>query len=576
MSGSTEDTKKEKKREVEKAGTTATTSADQRQKRNRGNSETSTSSNKSSSHRNNQQQQQLQENSTAPEAASDNRLVFSLPEQVSNNDLGAHFLPQVLVRMSAAPAAPTQGKLSTTLLRHPLAIRKTLLEFEAPYGQTHKEMFEVLARYNVQGAIANGAFGYVCAADDSEKMDDEGAPVGMAIKKIVRLFEGQRRWVCGSRELQMMLHFDHPKVMAAKDIFIPLGANLTSKSIEARKEQFDDVYIVMDFMDQSLREFINSQDEVEAPINPVTGKPSTQNGKVTPMQLQHRTYLMFQLLQGMGYLHRNAVMHRDMKPANVLVDLNYNAKICDFGQGRGIGDGNQAVRTMADCCTQWYSAPENLTITQEQDSSTMIDLKIFHAQDVWSLGCIAAEMIIGRPLFEVSERGGLPQLKLIVSTMGMPTHEELNALNREGDTPLAEMEIFLKQWNVPSESKLREILVSPLGEEEQSPDEVNMVISMLKYNQTERITIEDAIRNPCFAPFVEEGQDPVDLLGKAVMFPFTPKTHLESLPQAKELIWNLFLERHPEVAELTEALLLNEAHDAAKKAAAEAEAEKND
>jgi serine/threonine protein kinase len=467
--------------------------------------------------------------------------------------------------MSSVDAAKL---LSTTQLRHPLAIAKCMMA----YGE-HDEPFEVLARYDPQRPIAKGTFGYVCAAADTQILveDEEGKPTPrqVAIKKIGGLFNSQRHWVCGIRELQMMVHFEHNNVMKATDLFIPLGehAHLTMSSIKARKEMFDEVYIVMDMMDQSLRDFIDAQDAVEVEVREVPLAKTTKKIQAHPCTLEHRCYLLFQLLLGMGYLHRSNVMHRDLKPENILIDYSWTAKICDFGQGREVAD-NAAATTQADCCTQWYAAPESLTLSQEHaESLAVVDHSIFHAVDIWSIGCIAAEMLIGRPLFGEENRGGIPQLRRIVQTMGMPTAEDLKSLARSGDPKaVSEMEVFLKQFGVlPTESQLKGMLVSPLGEENQCEEEVTLILNMLKYNPRERITISSALASPLFAAYIPEGGSIDELLGTPIHFNFTPKEQLQTLTQAKDTIWGLFLERHPEVRELIEALAENERREISRK-----------
>ncbi|KAL1566479.1 cyclin-dependent kinase [Salvia divinorum] len=96
--------------------------------------------------------------------------------------------------------------------------------------------------------------------------------------------------------------------------------------------------------------------------------------------------MMSQILKGVRFLHENGVMHRDLKPSNILINEKDRLKICDFGLSRwanGSGSYSPGVGT------QWYRAPELL----------MGETKYTSAVDMWSVGCIMAELVLRRVLF---------------------------------------------------------------------------------------------------------------------------------------------------------------------------------
>lgn len=96
---------------------------------------------------------------------------------------------------------------------------------------------------------------------------------------------------------------------------------------------------------------------------------------------------VYQILRGLSYCHSRNVMHRDIKPENVLVSRNGVIKLCDFGFARLVNDSNESCTDYV--ATRWYRAPELL----------VGDPRYGKAVDVWAIGCLYAEMVIGDPLF---------------------------------------------------------------------------------------------------------------------------------------------------------------------------------
>ena len=100
----------------------------------------------------------------------------------------------------------------------------------------------------------------------------------------------------------------------------------------------------------------------------------------------HCQYFTYQILRALKAMHSANVLHRDLKPANLLLNPNCDLKVCDFGLARSAS----STSSMTECvATRWYRAPEIMLTLQQYTK----------AIDVWSVGCILAEMLSGTPLF---------------------------------------------------------------------------------------------------------------------------------------------------------------------------------
>lgn len=562
----------------------------------------------------------------------------------------------------------TQPLPMSTILRHPLASKRCMMIFHQN-GEETMELFELLSRYEAVGPIGQGSYGYVCSARDNDlverfqaKPPEEYEDASLrpeereeiydtntlvAVKKLRQLFENNqpRMWLCATREIQLMMAFQHDNVMSATDFFIPLGGveMMTYDAILQLQHTFDGVYVVMKKMDYTLREVLDStivtaaelapgyemwlrrmkllmasggkvnadvsstpspvpasrlnakagaQDEDQAaaaaaaPMNdhgaPVA-KTSTDGGvegkgggggddaegapvccPLTTVSLHsltrdYRKFILYQIFRGVGYLHMCPVIHRDLKPENIMLDRSYGTRIADFGQGRDVGLNatTDYVQTVLDNCTQWYAAPETLTVAINSPMG-FIDHDSFHGVDVWSIGCIAAEMLIGRPLFYTTSMGGKSQLLSIFRVLGEPSASAIASIAEYRDKETRELFMNsvkkLVKTAPPSNTitpTLAELLRSPYGDEDE--DEVSLIIDCLRWDPRERITIQAALQNPFFT---KDGYDPViDPEDTVKRVPSVRPEDISEPVSGRAFLWNLFLERHPEVKELWNSLV---------------------
>jgi len=125
---------------------------------------------------------------------------------------------------------------------------------------------------------------------------------------------------------------------------------------------------------------------------------------------------MYQLLRSLAYIHAKGICHRDIKPQNLLVDPEkFVLKLCDFGSAKTLVRGEPNI---AYICSRYYRAPE--LIFGATDYAPAIDM--------WSTGCVMAELLLGQPLFP--GESSVDQLVEIIKVLGTPTKEELYAMNK--------------------------------------------------------------------------------------------------------------------------------------------------
>ncbi|KAJ7481534.1 kinase-like domain-containing protein [Mycena latifolia] len=181
---------------------------------------------------------------------------------------------------------------------------------------------------------------------------------------------------------------------------------------------------------------------------------------------------MFQLLKGTNFCHENQVLHRDLKPQNLLINRKMELKLGDFGLARAFG---VPVNTFSnEVVTLWYRAPD--VLLGSRTYSTSIDL--------WSCGCIFAEMISGIPLFRGKDNND--QLLHIMKILGTPSHQQFAKMLK--DSP----EIVLKDFPPLPKANLAQVLPKA------SPAALDLLERLLKFDPSERISAADALSHPYF------------------------------------------------------------------------------
>uniref|UniRef100_K1QIB2 Mitogen-activated protein kinase n=1 Tax=Magallana gigas TaxID=29159 RepID=K1QIB2_MAGGI len=238
--------------------------------------------------------------------------------------------------------------------------------------------FLVGPRYVDLKYIGEGAYGMVVSALDTVTKQK------VAIKKISP-FEHQTYCQRTLREIKILTRFKHENIINIQDI-------LRAPTIDEMK----DVYIVQCLMETDMYKLLKTQQ----------------------LSNDHVCYFLYQILRGLKYIHSANVLHRDLKPSNLLLNTTCDLKICDFGLARVADPNHDHTGFLTEyVATRWYRAPEIMLNSKGYTKSI----------DVWSVGCILAEMLINRPLFPGKHSLDLLDKMLTFNPHKRQTVEELLA-----------------------------------------------------------------------------------------------------------------------------------------------------
>ncbi|KAI8117816.1 Protein kinase shaggy [Lucilia cuprina] len=292
--------------------------------------------------------------------------------------------------------------------------------------------------YTDTKVIGNGSFGVVFQA----KLCDTGELV--AIKKVLQ----DRRFK--NRELQIMRKLEHCNIVKLLYFFYSSG--------EKRDEVF--LNLVLEYIPETVykvaRQYAKTKQTI--PINFI------------------RLY-MYQLFRSLAYIHSLGICHRDIKPQNLLLDPETAVlKLCDFGSAKQLLHGEPNVSYI---CSRYYRAPE--LIFGAINYTTKID--------VWSAGCVLAELLLGQPIFPGDS--GVDQLVEVIKVLGTPTREQIREMNpnyTEFKFPQIKSHPWQKVFRIRT-----------------PPEAINLVSQLLEYTPSARITPLKACAHPFFDELRQEG-----------------------------------------------------------------------
>ena len=211
----------------------------------------------------------------------------------------------------------------------------------------------VLRKYEILSEVGRGAYGIVWKALNRKTNEI------VALKKIVGAFQNDTDAQRTFREVMFLQEMNHENVIRLFNVI--------------RAENDRDIYLVFEFLETDLHRVI----------------------KANILEDVHKRYVIYQIIKATHYMHSGELLHRDLKPSNCLLNAECHIKICDFGLARSIHSdlplaSNPVLTDYV--ATRWYRGPEILL------GSTRYTKGV----DMWAIGCILGEVLLGAPLFSGS------------------------------------------------------------------------------------------------------------------------------------------------------------------------------
>ncbi|KNZ73974.1 Mitogen-activated protein kinase SLT2/MPK1 [Termitomyces sp. J132] len=321
-------------------------------------------------------------------------------------------------------------------------------------------VFVVDSEYQFVKELGQGAYGCVVAA--THRRSGEGC----AIKKITNINTKRILTKRCLREIRLLHHFrGHKNITCLYDmdiVFQPSG-------------NFDEVYLYEELMEADLHAIASIKIRSRQPLTDA-----------------HFQSFLYQTLCGLKYIHSANVLHRDLKPGNLLVNADCDLKICDFGLARGYTPGGGTSRAAGNqgfmteyVATRWYRAPEIMLSFVAKTT----------AIDVWSVGCILAELLGGKPIFK--GRDYVDQLNQVLHYLGTPSEDTL----RRVGSPRAQDYIR----SLPIKPRVPFSTLFPYA----NPLATDLLSQMLCFDPAKRISCEQALNHPYFQVWHDPADEPI-------------------------------------------------------------------
>jgi len=310
----------------------------------------------------------------------------------------------------------------------------------------------VLRRYDIHQKLGKGAYGIVWKAEDKKTKDV------VALKKIFDAFQNSTDAQRTYREVIFLQQMqEHENIVMLQNVL--------------KADNDRDIYLVFEYMETDLHATI----------------------RANILEEIHKQYIMYQSFKALMYMHSAKLVHRDMKPANLLLNSECLMKVADFGLARSLIDNqdeeSKAVEkpVLTDyVATRWYRAPEILAGSQTYGT----------AVDLWSLGCIFGEMLGGKPVFAGTST--LNQFEKIVEVLGMPNEKQTESLQSAfAQTMLESLNLEERKQKSKAEQKEAWRVKYP----NTSDDALDLMTDLMRFDPTERITAKAGLTHPYCAQF---------------------------------------------------------------------------
>ncbi|XP_050187100.1 mitogen-activated protein kinase 15 isoform X2 [Myiozetetes cayanensis] len=294
----------------------------------------------------------------------------------------------------------------------------------------------VCQKYEIKRRLGKGAYGIVWKAIDRRTGEI------VAVKKIFDAFRNRTDAQRTFREIMFLQEFgEHPNIIKLLDV------------IQAENDK--DIYLIFESMETDLHAVIK---------------------KGNLLKDIHKCYILYQLLKATKFIHSGNVIHRDQKPSNILLDAECCVKLCDFGLARSLcqqGKDQASPALTEYVATRWYRAPEILLASRSYTKGV----------DMWSIGCILGEMLLGKPLFPGTST--MNQIEQILRVIPAPSPEDILALQSE-----------YKASVINHMSSRQRVTFEEIFPPSTPLPALDLLKKLLVFNPDKRLTAEEALQHP--------------------------------------------------------------------------------
>lgn len=291
--------------------------------------------------------------------------------------------------------------------------------------------FEILQR------LGKGAYGVVWKAVERKTKQV------VAVKKVFDAFHNDTDAQRTFREVMILQELDHENMIKLFNVI--------------KAENNKDLYLIFEYMETDLHAVI----------------------RAGILEEIHKVYIIYQILKSLLYLHTAEIIHRDLKPSNILINSECLVKIADFGLARSVlpYDDETAPIMTEYVATRWYRAPE-IVLGSSQYSK---------AVDMWSVGCILGELIVGKAIFP--GKSTINQIEMILDLLGKPKPEDLDDIAGTSD------------WNIINSINAKQKYSYSTFFKGASKTAIDFLKRCLEFNPKKRITVEEALNHPFVTQF---------------------------------------------------------------------------